>query len=239
MAHLCIPQRPPPPPPPSNKKTSTGPAQSSRQQAPQSAQPYGSRFPPSTTPAPPSLDRSTSTRTPSTAPHAPTKQRSMENLASGPSTPTRSISQREPPRASPSMKKKPTNTDGVAAGSSATSPASPNANPYGSFAPAPPPGTANIAAVQQSPLTRERAERPAPPPPGTAAQSLQKAAAAASQGVATPRRREKKDKANEVDIVKRLREICTDADPTRLYRNLVKIGQGFVSLKYHIPRRSS
>jgi p21-activated kinase 1 len=46
-------------------------------------------------------------------------------------------------------------------------------------------------------------------------------------GVATPRRREKKvDKNKEEDIVKRLQKICTDADPTRLYRNLVKIGQG-------------
>ncbi|EDR14554.1 uncharacterized protein LACBIDRAFT_229673, partial [Laccaria bicolor S238N-H82] len=46
-------------------------------------------------------------------------------------------------------------------------------------------------------------------------------------GVATPRRREKKvDKGKEEDIVKRLQQICTDADPTRLYRNLVKIGQG-------------
>ncbi|KAF9047119.1 Pkinase-domain-containing protein, partial [Hymenopellis radicata] len=55
-----------------------------------------------------------------------------------------------------------------------------------------------------------------------AAQSLAKAA-----GVATPRRREKKvDKAKDEDIVKRLQAICTDADPTRLYRNLVKIGQG-------------
>ena len=43
-----------------------------------------------------------------------------------------------------------------------------------------------------------------------------------------PRRREKKNgaKTNDVDIVKRLRLICTDADPTLLYRNFVKIGQG-------------
>ncbi|CAL1714618.1 unnamed protein product [Somion occarium] len=59
------------------------------------------------------------------------------------------------------------------------------------------------------------------PSPATA--SLQKAAAA---GGATPRRREKKDKDKEADIVKRLQQICTDADPTRLYRNLVKIGAG-------------
>ena len=43
---------------------------------------------------------------------------------------------------------------------------------------------------------------------------------------AAPRRREKKDKEDDSDIVKRLQQICTDADPTRLYRNLVKIGAG-------------
>ena len=49
----------------------------------------------------------------------------------------------------------------------------------------------------------------------------------AAAGVATPRRREKKgDKEKEADIVKRLQAICTDADPTKLYRNLVKIGAG-------------
>ncbi|KAM0749348.1 Pkinase-domain-containing protein [Meredithblackwellia eburnea MCA 4105] len=41
-----------------------------------------------------------------------------------------------------------------------------------------------------------------------------------------PRKREPKPKANEKDIVERLMAICTDADPTKLYRNLVKIGQG-------------
>ncbi|KAI0299265.1 kinase-like domain-containing protein [Russula brevipes] len=63
------------------------------------------------------------------------------------------------------------------------------------------------------------AERRAPAPP--AAHNNRTAGA-------TPRRREKKkeDKANDADIVKRLQQICTDADPTRLYRNLVKIGQG-------------
>ncbi|GAA5981266.1 hypothetical protein JCM11641_005628 [Rhodosporidiobolus odoratus] len=42
---------------------------------------------------------------------------------------------------------------------------------------------------------------------------------------AQPRRREPKAK-KESDIVERLKAICTDADPTKLYRNLVKIGQG-------------
>lgn len=60
-------------------------------------------------------------------------------------------------------------------------------------------------------------------PPSPAVQSLAKNA-----GVATPRRREKKekDKEKESDIVNRLKQICTDADPTKLYRSLVKIGQG-------------
>jgi p21-activated kinase 1 len=45
---------------------------------------------------------------------------------------------------------------------------------------------------------------------------------------AAPRRREKKekDKDKEFDIIKRLQQICTDADPTQLYRSLVKIGAG-------------
>ncbi|GAA5888065.1 hypothetical protein JCM5296_005422 [Sporobolomyces johnsonii] len=42
-----------------------------------------------------------------------------------------------------------------------------------------------------------------------------------------PRRREPKKKDKDAgDIVARLMAICTDADPTKLYRNLVKIGQG-------------
>ncbi|KAJ7180683.1 STE/STE20/PAKA protein kinase [Mycena filopes] len=74
---------------------------------------------------------------------------------------------------------------------------------------------------------RAQAPRAAPGPPSAAAASLAKAAGAAP-GSATPRRREKKpaDKDKDGDIVRRLQQICTDADPTRLYRSLVKIGQG-------------
>ncbi|KZT27905.1 Pkinase-domain-containing protein [Neolentinus lepideus HHB14362 ss-1] len=73
---------------------------------------------------------------------------------------------------------------------------------------------------------RDRDRERQQPAPSAAAAHLQKTAGAA--GVATPRRREKKekDKEKEADIIKRLQAICTDADPTRLYRNLVKIGQG-------------
>lgn len=45
---------------------------------------------------------------------------------------------------------------------------------------------------------------------------------------AVPRRR-KPDNASQIEhdqVVARLKEICTDADPTKLYRSLVKIGQG-------------
>ncbi|TFY53527.1 hypothetical protein EVG20_g10075 [Dentipellis fragilis] len=44
--------------------------------------------------------------------------------------------------------------------------------------------------------------------------------------LATPRWMENKGKYMEVDTVKRLQQICTGADPTRLYRNVVKIRQG-------------
>ena len=72
------------------------------------------------------------------------------------------------------------------------------------------------------------AERRAPQPPTVPQQQSKAVVSLAKTAGATPRRREKKKegKANDADIVKRLQRICTDADPTRLYRNLVKIGQG-------------
>ncbi|KAH9004573.1 Pkinase-domain-containing protein [Lactarius hatsudake] len=80
------------------------------------------------------------------------------------------------------------------------------------------------AAIVNTPVAERKAPQPnaGPPQQSAAVASLAKTAGA------TPRRREKKkeDKANDADIVKRLQQICTDADPTRLYRNLVKIGQG-------------
>ncbi|KAK0557219.1 hypothetical protein OC846_000670 [Tilletia horrida] len=62
---------------------------------------------------------------------------------------------------------------------------------------------------------------------GMSATSGAPAAAAAAVPVGVPRRREtKKTGAKDSDIIARLQAICTDADPTKLYRNLVKIGQG-------------
>ncbi|KAH9992742.1 kinase-like domain-containing protein [Russula compacta] len=91
--------------------------------------------------------------------------------------------------------------------------------------------TADLALLSQTStaVNVPVAERRAPQPPAAAQQpSAAAASLAKTAGSATPRRREKKkeDKANDADIVKRLQQICTDADPTRLYRNLVKIGQG-------------
>jgi p21-activated kinase 1 len=48
-------------------------------------------------------------------------------------------------------------------------------------------------------------------------------------GAAPTRRREQKrlkDAARDAQLIDNLRAICTDADPTKLYRNMVKIGQG-------------
>ncbi len=54
------------------------------------------------------------------------------------------------------------------------------------------------------------------------------AAAAPAQGPgAVPRRREtKKNVVKDSDVIAKLQAICTDADPTKLYRSLSKIGQG-------------
>ncbi len=44
---------------------------------------------------------------------------------------------------------------------------------------------------------------------------------------AQPRRRDtKKNAVNDAEVISKLQAICTDADPTQLYRSLVKIGQG-------------
>ncbi|KDQ11937.1 hypothetical protein BOTBODRAFT_635683 [Botryobasidium botryosum FD-172 SS1] len=85
--------------------------------------------------------------------------------------------------------------------------------------PAPPP---------QAYAARRHSRSPDGPTPagGPAPQAAQKSGPAPSSGTATPRRRDRKERPGEVDIIKRLQAICTDADPTKLYKNLVKIGQG-------------
>ncbi|KAI8598585.1 kinase-like domain-containing protein [Dissophora ornata] len=90
-----------------------------------------------------------------------------------------------------------------------------------------------------SPLPSPQAPRPPPPKPKkTSQQSPAATATSAKPSVPSapahqthqqPKRREKKQERDVVssqDVIRRLQAICTDADPTKLYRNLVKIGQG-------------
>jgi p21-activated kinase 1 len=78
------------------------------------------------------------------------------------------------------------------------------------YDPAPPggPGRRPLTADQQGDSLSPSTSRPTPSPP---------AATAAVK---------KEDPKDSEDIVKRLQAICTDADPTRLYRSLVKINGG-------------
>ncbi|KAI0717974.1 Pkinase-domain-containing protein [Cerioporus squamosus] len=157
-------------------------------------------------PATPTLDRSTSQRLPQSKPHKPAEQLSRANT-------TRD-------RRSPGPGQQPSHHTSPHHAAPAAPPKPPKSSPGSSQTELP---------LKSSPSVRDREREgrgPASQPqPSAAAASLQKAAAA---GGATPRRREKKEKdiAKEADIVKRLQQICTDADPTKLYRNLVKIGAG-------------
>ncbi|KAF9560525.1 signal transducing kinase of the PAK [Mortierella alpina] len=66
-------------------------------------------------------------------------------------------------------------------------------------------------------------------PAATASPSPKQITSAASKEVASaPKLRKKvdKDAVSSQEVIRRLQAICTDADPTKLYRNLVKIGQG-------------
>jgi serine/threonine protein kinase len=73
-------------------------------------------------------------------------------------------------------------------------------------------------------LRETEAERPAlltvPQQQGGAMTSLERKPSSTSQ------RREKEASSNEAESIGRLQQICTDADPTQSYRNLVKINQG-------------
>ncbi|OAV88773.1 STE/STE20/PAKA protein kinase [Puccinia triticina 1-1 BBBD Race 1] len=82
-------------------------------------------------------------------------------------------------------------------------------------------------------------QRPAPPKPSSSSKlaksSSVKVSASSSSASSSPhqvpssvprKREQKSSKVSDQEIVARLKAICTDADPTKLYRNLVKIGQG-------------
>ncbi|GAA94775.1 uncharacterized protein L969DRAFT_54952 [Mixia osmundae IAM 14324] len=86
------------------------------------------------------------------------------------------------------------------------------------------------------PLDRSKSTRTSPIPPAVPPQQQvstpQRSEERTRQdsesgGLSVARKREAKPgSVRETDIVKRLQAICTDADPTKLYRGLVKIGQG-------------
>ncbi|KAF9995756.1 signal transducing kinase of the PAK, partial [Entomortierella chlamydospora] len=99
------------------------------------------------------------------------------------------------------------------------SPAAPVVPPSPSQAPRSPPPKPKKILHHQSPA-------PAAPQPKPAATSPLAPHHTHQQ---QPKRREKKQEKETVssqDVIRRLQAICTDADPTKLYRNLVKIGQG-------------
>lgn len=165
------------------------------------------------TPLTPALDRSTSQRLPASKPPKSADQLTRANTTRDRRSPVPGHPSTHPhgqhPHASQHVPGSPPQTH-----------ASPKAKSSpGSNAGDLPSKSAAESGPRRQPSTQQ--------PPSAAAQSLQKVA---TTGGATPRRREKKgDKDKEADIVNRLKQICTDADPTKLYRSLVKIGAGYVS----------
>ncbi|KAF8906301.1 kinase-like domain-containing protein [Gymnopilus junonius] len=191
-------QNPRSPPPPPKKQASQSNAHSPST-APTAYRPAPT--PPST--ATPALDRSTSQRTPS----KPTKSSDL-----GRANTTRDRRSPAPAQALSGQTLGAQKAQKPSPGSSSSDLPLKQQQPAGA-------GVGATPAARERSDPRAQAQNQAPSP---AASSLAKVS-----GVATPRRREKKvDKGKEEDIVKRLQAICTDADPTRLYRNLVKIGQG-------------
>ncbi|KAH7335403.1 kinase-like domain-containing protein [Rhizoctonia solani] len=169
-------------------------------------------------PPQPPTKKQTSPQAPSPAPSSFRPAPSASSPAAPSLSLDRSKSQRSPPSPQPQA-------DVARSKSQRDAPRAPSA-----IRTAPQPGQK----IAQGHHVRERADKPTPAP-SPALASLAKHAPDKAPGTAsgvappgssaTPRRREKKDK-SDGDIVKRLQAICTDADPTRLYRNLVKIGQG-------------
>ena len=85
--------------------------------------------------------------------------------------------------------------------------------PGASAVPLPPKGPSTTAAGGAKP--------PPPPAPSTSAQAPKK-----PEEQAVAQRRPPKPKVSDEEVVERLRSIVTDADPTKLYKNFHKVGQG-------------
>ncbi|KAG6331107.1 hypothetical protein ID866_7982 [Astraeus odoratus] len=206
-------QTPRPAPPPPKKPTPSPVSPSPSAPLPNAYRPAPA--PPTT--AMPALDRSTSQRT-------PTRLSKPQDL--GRANTTRA-------RRSPSIGAShgPPSSHGGGSTSGTLKPPS-KSSPGSSQSDLPLKGS-SAQPAQYKEREKDREPRTAPQPhqqhhPQQQHQSPAAASLAKAAGVATPRRREKKDKDkdNTDDIIRRLQQICTDADPTKLYRNLVKIGQG-------------
>ncbi|KAG0653859.1 signal transducing kinase of the PAK [Rhodotorula mucilaginosa] len=87
------------------------------------------------------------------------------------------------------------------------------AAPNKPLAPLPPSATSDTQLVKKPSQSAKQQQQPAMADP------------AAAGGMQQARRREPKNR-KDPNIIERLQAICSDADPTKLYRNLVKIGQG-------------
>ncbi|KAG0326191.1 signal transducing kinase of the PAK [Podila horticola] len=99
--------------------------------------------------------------------------------------------------------------------------------------PAPVPAPPTPVSAPTAPAAATAPKVPPPKPKKTHHHGPAPAAGAkphpTAPGQATHKLREKKvdkDAVSSQEVIRRLQAICTDADPTKLYRNLVKIGQG-------------
>ncbi|KAF9124729.1 signal transducing kinase of the PAK [Mortierella sp. 14UC] len=89
-----------------------------------------------------------------------------------------------------------------------------------------------IPVLSVAPLPAPTPKAPPPKPkkiPHHQGNTVGSPASKPSHAAPTTKLREKKvdkDAVSSQEVIRRLKAICTDADPTKLYRNLVKIGQG-------------
>ncbi|KAF7796367.1 hypothetical protein EIP86_007544 [Pleurotus ostreatoroseus] len=186
--------------PPAPKRPSG--AQTSQPTSPQAYRPAPA--PPA--PLGPALDRSTSQRLPATKP-----PKSVDQLTRANTTRDR----RSPGPGHPPSHSHPHVSQNAPGGSPTPAHAIPKA-----LKSSPVPGSNELSTKSSPSGDSQKRQQPGQ---SSSSQTVQKMPATG----ATPRRREKKgDKDKEADIVARLKQICTDADPTKLYRNLTKIGAG-------------
>ncbi|KAF9080883.1 signal transducing kinase of the PAK [Mortierella sp. AD031] len=114
------------------------------------------------------------------------------------------------------------------------SPSSPTptvSTPTTTTAPVAAPAPAPVPVLSVAPLPAPTTPKVPPPKPKKVPhhQGTTVGSHASKQGHPTPKLREKKvdkDAVSSQEVIRRLKAICTDADPTKLYRSLVKIGQG-------------